>query len=136
MFLHNPLSCTAYTRYINNTFFGRLRKTTIKNWRKFSKHKKKQRPRDFVKIVNSRNTRAILNACHLRTTLLIRNNPHFFWTENNLEIAENPCAVYGKCEFSKCKLSIIFDLIFTSDVALIRRNKLYCLCGIQKMFWR
>ena len=66
-----------------------------------------------------------VNACHSATTLLIRNNAQLFGTENNLAIAENPCAVYRKCEFPKIKLFIIFDLIFTNDATLIRRNKIY-----------
>ena len=58
--------------------------------------------------------------------MLIGNNPQVFGTEKNLAISENPCAVYGKCEFPKCKLFIIFDLIFASDAALIQRNKVFC----------
>ena len=132
MFLHNPLPYAASTRYINNTLFGRLRKTIIKNWRRFSRHYRKQRLPDFVKIVNSRNT--LVNSYHLRITLLIRNNPQSFGTEKkNLAISENPCAVYEKCEFPKCTLFIIFDLIFASDDALIRRNKVYCLRSVQKV---
>ena len=52
MFLHNPLPYTASTRHINNTLFGRLKETTVKNWRRFSRHSRKQRPPD---IVNWRN---------------------------------------------------------------------------------
>ena len=59
LFLHSPLPYTASTRYINNTLFERLRKTTIKNWHRFSRHFRKQRHLDFVKIVNWRNTWAI-----------------------------------------------------------------------------
>ena len=59
MLLHNPLPYTASARYINNTLFVRLRKITIKNWRRFSRHERKQRPLDSVKIVNSINTGVI-----------------------------------------------------------------------------